>query len=58
MLFFLLICFLTIRNVLGLRCWTCDADSHLECFIYGYERDCPGRQVNFFDQFFVQGSKE
>ena len=30
----------------SLKCWSCEAKSHLECFIYGREKRCSGRDVS------------
>ena len=37
-----------LKSLTALKCWSCDSKSHLECFIYGREKTCSGRDVRKF----------
>ena len=46
-MFFSLIALL-IDSTVGVRCWVCDEETEIECFINGYEMDCPSAQDTCF----------
>ena len=39
---------LFVKSTIGVRCWVCDEQTEIECFINGSEMDCPNRHDTCF----------